>query len=304
MAVSRKHLFNQGPVIAALGRVAWEAAHQKKGASGPAPATPGPELTQIVPPRPPDLVRAYLRAVGGDPRAYRGQVPGHLFPQWGFPLLARTLEGIPYPMAKVLNGGCRIDFNEPLPAGVPLKLRACLDHVDDNGKRAVLRQKLITGTAERPEAIVAYEYAIVPLGGGKEKGSNGKPQPKKKKEKARVPEDVRELARWRIGPKAGLDFALLTGDFNPIHWLKPYARAAGFKSTILHGFSSLARAIEAMNATLFAGRIDRIASIDTRFTRPLLLPAKVGLYIDGEGGVFVGDAPGGPAYMTGTYELR
>ena len=59
-----------------------------------------------------------------------------------------------------------------------------------------------------------------------------------------------------------------------------------------------------MNATLFAGRIDRIASIDTRFTRPLLLPAKVGLYIDGEGGVFVGDAPGGPAYMTGTYELR
>ena len=210
MAVSRKHLFNQGPVIAALGRVAWEAAHQKKGASGPAPATPGPALTQIVPPRPPDLVRAYLRAVGGDPRAYRGQVPGHLFPQWGFPLLARTLEGIPYPMAKVLNGGCRIDFNEPLPAGVPLKLRACLDHVDDNGKRAVLRQKLITGTAERPEAIVAYEYAIVPLGGGKEKGSNGKPQPKKKKEKARVPEDVRELARWRIGPKAGLDFAQLT----------------------------------------------------------------------------------------------
>jgi acyl dehydratase len=303
MAVSRKHILQQGPVIAALGRVAWEAAHQKKGAAGPPPQAPGEEIRQTVPPRPNDLVRSYLRAVGGDVRAYRGQVPGHLFPQWGFPLLARTLEGMPYPMARVLNGGCRIEFNAPIPAGEALELRARLDDVDDNGKRAVLRQKLVTGTATQPEALVAYEYAIVPLGGGSKK-KNGKATPKKKKEKPRVPEDVRELARWRLGPKAGLDFAILTGDFNPVHWIKPYARAAGFKSTILHGFSTLARAIESMNATLFAGRIDRIASIDARFTRPLLLPAKVGLYIDGNGGVFVGDAPGGPAYMTGTYELR
>ena len=43
--------------------------------------------------------------------------------------------------------------------------------------------------------------------------------------------------------------------------------------------------------------------LDVRFVRPLILPAKVGLYVDGQGGVWVGDAPGGPAYMQGSYTL-
>jgi hypothetical protein len=34
-----------------------------------------------------------------------------------------------------------------------------------------------------------------------------------------------------------------------------------------------------------------------------VLPAKVGLYIDDDS-VFVGDAPGGPAYLVGTYSVR
>ena len=85
-----------------------------------APAAPGPWLQQTLAPRPAALVRDYTRHVGGDPRAYRGQLPPHLFPQWGFPLLSRTLHGISYPIERVLNGGCGVTFNAPIPDDAPV----------------------------------------------------------------------------------------------------------------------------------------------------------------------------------------
>ena len=84
-----------------------------------APAMPGPVLTATVPPRPRDLVRDYVRHVGGDPSSYKNTVPPHLFPQWMFPLQTRALEGIHYPMAKVLNAGCKLTVRGPTNKLVP-----------------------------------------------------------------------------------------------------------------------------------------------------------------------------------------
>lgn len=300
MPVAPKHILEQGPVVAAIGRTALLALAQQLdgGSRSVAPSVPGRRYDAVVPPRSDDLLRDVIRWSGGDPGAWRGHVPTYLFPQWGFPLQARTLEGVPYPLAKVLNAGCRVQINAPIPAGQPLELMAQLTDVDDDGRRAILHQRLVTGTRDVPEALVVEFQALVPLrkGTGKAKGDG------KKKERARVPGDARELAYWRLGPRAGLEFAILTGDFNPVHWVGPWARAAGFRNTILHGFATLARAWEGMNRALWAGDVHRLKSIEVRFTRPLVLPARVGLYVDGRGGVFVGDAAGGPAYMTGTYE--
>ena len=58
-----------------------------------------------------------------------------------------------------------------------------------------------------------------------------------------------------------------------------------------------------MNRGLFAGDPSRLASIDVRFTRPLVLPARVGLYVRGDE-VYVGTAPGGPANLVGTFTTR
>ena len=33
-----------------------------------------------------------------------------------------------------------------------------------------------------------------------------------------------EIARWKAPAGAGMDFALITGDFNPVHWVPAYAR--------------------------------------------------------------------------------
>lgn len=299
MSLPTRHIRHQGRVVASLGGTALSALMQRFGKGGPS-EVPGPELLRTLPAPPADLVRDYIRHVGGDPGAYKRTIPAHMFPQWGFPLAAKTLKGIPYPMMRVLNGGCRLESRAPLPAGEPLEVSARLESIDDDGRRAVLHQRVVTGTASVPEAVVADLYAIVPLGGGKDEApSNGAA----KKQRPRVPASARELAYWRLPADAGLAFAMLTGDFNPVHWVPPYARAFGFKNTILHGFATMARAIEGLGRGLYAGAVDRIAVIDVKFTRPLVLPARVGLYVDGRD-VYVGDAPGGPAYLTGSFQPR
>jgi acyl dehydratase len=38
-----------------------------------------------------------------------------------------------------------------------------------------------------------------------------------------------------LSGSSGRHYAFLSGDFNPIHWITPAAKAAGFRSCILHG---------------------------------------------------------------------
>lgn len=285
MGVPFRHVFQQGPVIAAIARGAVAAARGPS--TSTKPTTPGPWLEEKLPPRPKDLIRDYVRHVGGDPSSYRNEVPPHLFPQWVFPLQARALEGIPYPMQKVLNGGCRLEVKAPLPSGEGLVVRTRLESIDDDGRRAVIHLSAITGTRSEAEMLRADLFAIVPL--GKKKGDG------KKKERARVPERAKEIQRWKLGADAGWEFAKLTGDFNPVHWVPPYARAFGFRNCILHGFSTFARSWEGLRARMLRPRL-----LDVRFTKPLILPARVGLFITPEQQVSVGES-GGPAYLEGTY---
>jgi len=294
MPVPSSHILRQTPVIAALMRTAATAVARKAGVEAHTSIqTPTAPIEKVVPPRHPRLVADYVRALGGDPGWYRRTVPAHLFPQWGFPLFERLLEDVPYDITKALNGGCRIVMHQPIPAGERLHLRATLEDIDDDGRRAILHQKLVTGTKSAPDAVESHLFAFVPLA-KREKGA-------KKKEKPRVPQEVREDARWRLTPETAWEFAVLTGDFNPIHWIPAAAHAAGFRNTILHGFATLGLAIEGLNRARFAGNPRRLQSVDVRFTRPLVLPRQVGLYLGDEGALHVGDFPGGPAYLAGSY---
>ncbi len=301
MGVPSKFIAYQAPVIATLGRTAFGALYRQATGHKPPPSpVPSPETIAVLPPRPKDLVRCYVRHVGGDPSAYRGKLPPHLFPQWGFPLAGEAFSKLDYPLQNILNAGCRMEIRAPLPDSEPLHVRARLQSVDDNGRRALLQTRVVTGTASSPEALIGDIFALVPLGRGK----GAKKEKKEEKEPVRVPLDAQELAYWRIGPSAGLEFAKLTGDFNPLHWVKPYARAFGFRSTILHGFSTMARAVEGVVQGLLSGAADAVELVDVKFTRPLLLPAKVGLYLTDEQKIYVGDGPGARAYLEGEIRLR
>jgi acyl dehydratase len=326
VGVSSRYILRQGPALGALGLTAIRAVQQRWGHRQPT-ATPLPGRThqRRVKALPRALIDAYIQHVGGDPKAYRGELPPHLFPQWCLPTLARTLEQTDYPLLRIVNAGCRVQWRGVIPDKQTLVVRAQLQDVDDNGRRAVLHQNVRTGPERgEPEALVIDFYASVPLGTGKRRDAknDGKtradatpPQAgtaaaagdgngaQVKRERPRVAFEAREIARIRLGRDAGLGYAKLTGDFNPIHWLPAYARASGFPNVILHGFGTLAHAWEGLNRRLFGGDVHAIASFDAKFTRPLVLPHEVGLYVLGHE-VFVGDAPGGPAYLIGTYSTR
>jgi acyl dehydratase len=304
MSVPLTFVRYQGPVLRGMGEAALGALRQRLGnhAAAPPPSLPGPEHRLSVSPRPRPLVDAFVRWSGGDPASYKGRVPPHLFPQWGFPLTGRVMEGLSYPMLAAMNGGCKLTIHAPLPADETLEVTSRLEGIDDNGQRAILDQQIVTGTRSQPEALVAHLYVFVPLA-KKEAGQKNDKKSGKTIDKARVAVDAREIAFFKLGTQAGLDFAKLTGDFNPVHWVPRWARAFGFRNVILHGFGTLARAIEALQRGLFAGDVDALAGIDVRFTRPLVLPARVGVYVRGDR-VWVGDAPGGPAYLEGSFTVR
>jgi hypothetical protein len=299
--LAARHLLSQRKVVAALAGVAADGLRRGFTRSSPSlPGLPGPELCAEVAPPSQRLIRDYLRHVGGDARAYSGSIPATLFPHWCMPLAARSSHGLPYRMLQALNGGCRLTLHAPLADGQPLTVRARLLGVKDDGRRAVLHQRVVTGQGGCEAALEAELFVIVPSA---LEGGARAPSDRQRPDRARVAANARELSRFRLSSSAGLGFALLTGDLNPVHWLRPYARALGFDGTILHGFATLARVVEALQAALFDGRSDRLKVIDVRFTRPLCLPAEVGLYLAGDE-LSVGTDRGEPAYLTGSFRER
>lgn len=335
MSVPLRYVLHQGAVVRGMGEAALAGLRQRfraqaKPAGGP--ELPGPELLQEFAARHPSLVHSYIRHVGGDPAAYRGRIPPHLFPQWALSMSGKLTADLDYPLLAAMNAGCRLVQNAPLPSDEPLEVSAQLTSIDDNGRRAILTQRFVTGTASEPEALEAELFVYIPLKKtregakgadsegaqtapsqqGKESSSAeissaGEASAQKRKarreHRARVPLQVRELATWTLPANAGLEFSKLTGDFNPVHWVGPWARAFGFKGTILHGFSTLARAMEGLNRNLFSGDVSALSEIEVRFTRPLVLPARVGLFVRGQR-LWVGEAPGGPSYLEGRFKAK
>jgi len=284
--MSLLHLRHQGANLATMGRVAIGALGRRPRAT---PPTPGPEFSATVPPLPQRLRDDFVRWCGGDPAAFGAKVPPWMFPQWGLPHLARTLDAIPWKVQRVVNQGCRVEIRGPLPADAPLQVTAQLVGIEETERRARLHQRLTTGPASQPDAVVADVFAVVPLARGP-KGA--------KREPPTVPDDHTRLAPIAAHAGDGWRFALLTGDFNPIHWIGLAGKAAGFGGVILHGFGILARVAQALNDDSAP-----LSSLDVRFVRPLRLPADVSLFTrddDGAISLAVGEAPGATARMLGT----
>lgn len=282
------HLFRQGPAIGAT--LSLLAAGRGKGL----PEVPGPLLTETVPARNRTLVEDFIRVAGGSPEAWRGRLPPTMFPQWGWPIITRSLRGLPYDLTKAVNAGCSWSVIAPLPDDQPLVLSARLANVDDDGRRVLMTVELSTGTAAGGEALRSTLTVFCPL--PREKGPKSEP--------VRVPEAAHLVGRVAVPAGQGWRFCLVSGDFNPIHWFPAYARMAGFGGTILHGFGTAALAAEQLIAVRHAGRTEALTGMELRFTRPLRLPADLGVFAgeSAEGAVhlFAGEEPGAPAVLVGT----
>ena len=227
----------------------------------PRPATvetPTPPLEREVPAPPAALVRAYAEWTGAPPERYAEGLPPHLFSYWGMALIAELTALAPYNLLSVLNQGCRVQTRKLLPIGEAIQLRGHLADVADDGRRVRIETQLQAGSASVPDAQCMTVMAAVPRKGA---------APRKSGDKHDEP-TFETVGRWSASRDDGLNFALLTGDFNPIHTFWPLARRTRYRGCILHGFGFLSRSYETvLNAGL------TIAEFDLRYVKPLALPA-------------------------------
>ncbi|MYN40026.1 hypothetical protein GTP55_11640 [Duganella sp. FT109W] len=204
-----------------------------------------------------DLVAQYIAwagAVGG----YEGELPPHMVSQWSLPLVGELLLRMPYKLTSVINQGVGLRMHGPLPRDTPLQVSAAVEEIEHTPGRIKVVVAVLTGTARQPSLVEARLHMSFLLPG---------PRPAKTAHARPDEPQWRTVGAWQADARDGLRFALLTGDFNPIHWCGPLARRSVFRCLVLHGFGSFVRSYEILRQQGVSFR-----EIDVRFVKPVPLP--------------------------------
>ncbi len=248
-------VLQQGPMLQSIGRIGLQTALPfRRPKSNPDQYRP---VDRTFNPPSRKLIEHFLTWSGADDTD-SDHIPPHLFPQWALAVTSALAGQTRYPMSGGLNQGCDLIINGKLPLDEQLRVRGEMVSVEEVNGKARIQTRVRTGTSGQPDILVADLIIVVPLGGKKGKKSAGDSQEEPSFETA---------GSWQCNASDGLDFAILTGDFNPIHWLTPVAKMSPFKGKILHGFGSFVRSYEVL------ARDDDIREITVRFTRPVPIPS-------------------------------
>lgn len=217
-------------------------------------------LASIIPAPADELVTAYADWSGA-PGQYPDSLPPHMFCQWSLAPAIQVIEQSRYNVAEVVNQGVTMRMHGPLPRDQSLVVRASLESLKETEGRADLAVKVVTGTRETPKLVEAILHVAFML---------DSPSRRSAAVRALKPAPDSEwdnVGSWQAGPKDGFHFAVLTGDFNPIHWLESAGKKSPFGRTVLQGLGMLARTYEQLK-----GHIE-FKEIDVRFQRPVPLPS-------------------------------
>ena len=182
-----------------------------------------------------------------------------------FPLQAKLMTdpNFPFPMIGLVHLANRISQARPIGAGEQLLLR-----VHAEGLRPHERGTQFDMVSE---ALVDGEVVWTDVSTYLRRGGSSGPSERGAKVDAE-PLGGEPAARWHLAGDTGRRYAEVSGDHNPIHLYPLTARLFGFKRAIAHGMWSKARCL-----AFFEGRLPSSYTVDVRFKRPILLPAKVAL---------------------------
>lgn len=219
---------------------------------------PAAEQQLIVPACSAQLIDHYVAWSGADPARYADRLPAHFFSKYGLELVSRLCGLAPVNMLHVVNQGCRFQVHSLIPRSVPIHLRGRLVDCSDQGSRVRVHTQVQVGWAEEPTAMTVDIYAAV---------LRGRPQRKTAAAPGEITRGFQSIGQWSADRADGQRFFYLTGDFNPIHTVWPLARRSKFGGCILHGFGTLARSWESVQADG-----SQITQADLRFLKPNLLP--------------------------------
>jgi hypothetical protein len=204
-----------------------------------------------------DLVAEYVRWSGAV--GYGDELPPHMVSQWSLPLVGELLLRMPYKLTSVINQGVSLRVHGPLPRRTPLHVSAAVEQIEETPGRIKVVVAVVTGTQQQPSLVEARLHMSFLLPG---------PRPSKPAQARAEALQWYTAGQWQADARDGLRFALLTGDFNPIHWCGPLARRSAFRSLVLHGFGSFVRSYEILRQQGIAFK-----EIDVRFIKPVPLPS-------------------------------
>jgi hypothetical protein len=202
-----------------------------------------------------------------------------------FPLALRLMSrsDFPFPVIGLVHVANRIEVFRPIGADelLDLSVRAADLRPHERG-----RQLDIVTVASVEDEVVWREVSTYLH---KEKSSSGGGG----REREAAPP---ASAVWRIPARVGKDYAVVSGDRNPIHTSTVGAKLFGFPRRIAHGMWSKARCLAALE-----GRLPERYTVDVSFKRPILLPATAAFSASPTGGWTFGlhDARSGTPHLLG-----
>ena len=203
-----------------------------------------------------DLIEHYIQWSGAELNKYQDSIPPHMVSQWGLSFATRLLLQTHYPLSKVINQGVSLKIHGKLPQTEKLMIQAKIAQMDERNGLARVSVQITTGTIAEPELVEALLHMAFILPHF-EKIIRSETSNTKR---------WHTLGEWSTRSDDGLKFALLTGDFNPIHWITPLAKLSNFGQKVLHGFGVFARSFEFLPQP--------IQQIDVRFLKPVKLPSE------------------------------
>jgi hypothetical protein len=181
-----------------------------------------------------------------------------------FPLAAALMTRPDFPLALVglVHVANYVEVRRPLSADdrFELRVRAQDLRAHERGRQVdLVAEALVDGETVWTGRSVYLRRESKP--GGERKPGERRPDPTH-------PEAGSAL--WRVTPRAGTDYAEVSGDHNPIHTSRLGARLLGFPTPIAHGMWSKARCLAALE-----GRLPSAYAVDVTFKLPVPLPSTV-----------------------------
>jgi acyl dehydratase len=189
-----------------------------------------------------------------------------------FPLQMRLMAdgSFPYPLLGLVHIDNSITQHRPISAAERLDLTVRAEDLRPHPKGRAFT--LVAEARSEGELVWEERGTILRRGKGDSDAPSGlRPAP--------LPEDAPAVVEWKLGGDLGRRYAAVSGDRNPIHMHSLSARAFGFPRAIAHGMWTKARALAQLGAA-----VPDSFTVDVRFLKPVLLPARVRFASEGDGG--------------------
>jgi acyl dehydratase len=255
----------------------------------------------------PESIAAYAAASRiTNPRHAPGpdQVPPVIYPVvHGLPLMAVVTTdpelNVENPLM-IVHGEEEIIHYRPMRPAEDLVFTPSIESVADKGKGATYVARI---TAETPGGeLVSDQYATIFVrgaGSGAERPSGERPAPPTKGD---------EVANFVVHVDEGMpaEYAVASGDLNPIHTDPSVAMAVGLPGVINHGLGTLSIVSGGLVDELAAGDPTRVGRVQVRFTDMVIPGSDLATTVfesDGDAFVFETSRPDGNVVMAGLVEV-